>query len=84
MEEVERGTKGRECQEDDVSEWPELKPLEKPVENEQLRRLAWLIGGTAAEEWTEGHTYGFNPNPAVREALEIIVALDRTMAQKAD
>ena len=66
-----------------MSEWPELKPIEKPVDNENLRRLAWLIGGTAAEEWTEGHNYQFTPNPAVREALGIIVELDLAMAQKA-
>lgn len=63
-------------------EWPVLEPLKTPVENENLRRLAWLVGGTAAEEWTEGHRYGFNPNPAVREALEIIVALDLSLAEK--
>lgn len=63
-------------------QWPKLEPLKTPVENENLRRLAWLVGGTAAEEWADGHTYQFNPNPAVREALEIIVSLDRTLAQK--
>ena len=59
------------------AEWPEMPARGTPVVNDDLRRLAWLIGGSAAEEWCQGDRYQYRPNPAVREALEIISKLDR-------
>lgn len=59
-------------------EWPILESRKEPMENEKLLRLAWLIGGSVAEEWLQGHLYQYRPNPAVREALEIIVELDHS------
>jgi len=58
-------------------QWPELPHRQEPIEDEMLIRIAWLIGGAAAEEWLQCSKQQYRPNPAVREALEIIVQLDR-------
>lgn len=62
--------------------YPLLPSRGEEMDNEKLLRLAWLIGGTAAEEWLQGHRYEYRPNPAVREALEINVELDKSNARR--
>ena len=65
-----------------TEQWPILPSRDKEMESEKLLRLAWLIGGTVAEEWLRGHKYEYRPNPAVREALKIIVELDNSQEGK--
>ncbi len=59
-----------------MSEYPFLLPRDNGSENPALLRLAWLVGGSSAEEWLAGENYPFAPNPAVREACEILAGLD--------
>ena len=55
----------------------DIEPLDHPIDDPDLVRLVFLVGGRDAEDWASGlykHTL-FSFNPAVHEALTIIARL---------